>query len=132
MLEPPQPPDKITPDQVKDEVRIRIHQLLHTASQVTVGTDSCMKKIALLQELLSLNDWWVQEIRSEAILSSHEGSPDMNPSLVLQYARIVDQYLGSVEAIDILLDQALVRSRENFDHNSEIFQVQMRRRIKDL
>lgn len=48
MLEPPQPPDKVTPDQVKEEVRVRIHQILHTASQVTAGTDTCLKKVALL------------------------------------------------------------------------------------
>lgn len=132
MLDPPQPPDKITPDQVKEEVRVRIHQLLHTASQVTAGTDLCMKKVALLQELLALNDWWIQEIRSEAVLSSHAGSQTMNPAQVLQYARIADQYLGAVEAIDLILDQALARARENFDHDSEIFQTQMRRRIKDL
>lgn len=121
MLEPPQPPDKVTPDQVKEEVRVRIHQILHTASQVTAGTDTCLKKVALLQEL-----------RSEAVLSSHEGSPDLDPAQVLQYARIADQYLGSVEAIDILLDQAIKKAQDNFDHTSEIFQVQMRRRIKDL
>lgn len=132
MLEPPQPPDKVTPDQVKEEVRVRIHQILHTASQVTAGTDTCLRKVALLQELLQLNDWWVQEIRSEAVLSSHEGSPDLDPAQVLQYARIADQYLGSVEAIDTLLDQAIKKAQDNFDHTSEIFQVQMRRRIKDL